>query len=44
MGHLPCISKENELAAWEHINNVIDHALSKYPTTLEQDVMILQSD
>ena len=34
-GHLPTISKENELDAWKYIKDTVDKALKKYPTTLE---------
>jgi len=34
-GYLGPISKENEAAAWEHINKVVDESLGKYRTTFE---------
>ena len=43
-GYLPCISKDNEAAAWRYIDKVCDEALAKYPTTLEQDVEIIEKD
>ena len=44
MGYLPKYSKENELAAWKHIAKVCRAARSKYPTTYEEDVEILERD
>ena len=40
-GYLPMISLENEVAAWSHISKVVDKALAKYPTTMEEDYEIL---
>ncbi|CAD8078258.1 unnamed protein product [Paramecium sonneborni] len=33
---------QNELAMWNHIENICIHALNQYPTTLEQDNEILK--
>ena len=43
-GILPKISKENEAAAWRFINRLADRALKKYPTTLIEDVQLLNQD
>jgi hypothetical protein len=43
-GYLPCISKGNEASAWKYIDKVCNEALGKYPTTLEQDVEIIEKD
>ena len=37
-------SKENELAVWNFIDKVVDHALEAYETTLEEDLKILADD
>ena len=37
-GHLPPISKENELEAWKYMKDVVDKALKAYPNTLEEDL------
>ena len=34
-------SKANELAAWKKIGRSADEALSRYPTTLADDLQIL---
>jgi len=36
-GYLPKISKDNELAAWQHIRLIAKEALRLYPTTLKKD-------
>ena len=41
-GHLEVISVENELAAWDIIRKAIDDMLAKYPTTLDEDILILE--
>jgi len=43
-GYLPCISKDNEASAWRYIDKACDESLAKYPTTLEQDVEIIEKD
>ncbi len=40
-GHMPSISKENELAVWKLIEKLVDEALAKYPTGLEEDIVML---
>ena len=43
-GHLAEVSKSNELAAWDVIVKACDLVLSNYPTTLHEDIAILQQD
>jgi len=43
-GYLPVISKENELAVWDYISSFAATSLNRYPTTLEEDIKILEKD
>ena len=43
-GNLPCVSLENEVQAWRHIDSLVDKTLSKYPTTHEEDSKLLEED
>ena len=43
-GYLPGITRENERDAWRHINEVVDEALSRYDTTMEEDDLQLAAD
>ena len=41
-GYVTKISRENESAAWKHINNLAQTTLKKYPTSIQEDNMILK--
>ena len=43
-GHLPMMTIENEVKTWNYIKKVSEHYLSIYPTTLLEDIEILQND
>ena len=43
-GNLIVLSVEMEVDAWKLIEKTADEALSRYPTTLKEDVEILQRD
>ena len=43
-GRLAPISKENEFKVWTYLENTIDQALAKYPTTLKEDLQLLNED
>ena len=38
------IGLKQELAAWDNLKEVIEGALSRYPTSLEEDKQILEKD
>ena len=41
---MPTISKRNEKKVWESIKSMCEEGLSRYPSTLEEDMEILQRD
>ena len=43
-GYIDPVSKENEAAAWKHLQKVVDAALAEYPTTLKEDKEIIERD
>jgi len=43
-GHLPIVSKQNELAAWKLIEKFADIYMAKYPTSIEDDKWQLELD
>ena len=43
-GYLPKYTKENEAKAWKLISSACDKNLSRYPTTLQEDIELLAKD
>ena len=43
-GEFQKASKESELEAWQYIAKLCDLTLERYPTTLEEDIELLESD
>ena len=42
LGYLPKISLSNEIATWKFIEEVIEKAMDKYSTSLQEDLEILK--
>jgi len=43
-GHMAVVSLDNEESVWRTIEDAVDAALAKYPTTLDEDREILDED
>ena len=43
-GHLPMLNKANEGAAWEFIDKIADERLTKYATTIYEDLKLITED
>jgi hypothetical protein len=43
-GYIPAISLQNELSAWKLVQNIIQTQIKRYPTTLSEDLEILEKN